>query len=105
MLNTSVMRPAGRTYRLNLTTSASAALQINEVGTNDQISMVSLLNIGTGVAAVELAPLAANLVSPTIASDGNSGSYILPPAMNMPCWFAGPGPRLPHSSKKSSGRP
>jgi hypothetical protein len=52
MVNTSVMRPSGRTYALNLTTSASAALEIAAT-TNDQTNYVSLLNTGTGVAAVE----------------------------------------------------
>jgi len=48
MVNTSVMRYSGRTYTLDLTTSASAATLI-EATTNDQTNYVSLLNTGTGV--------------------------------------------------------
>jgi hypothetical protein len=83
MLNTSVMRTSGRTFRLNLTSSASATLQIT-ANTNDQTNLVSLLNTGTGIAAVQFANASGAIVSPTIATDGNSGSFILPAAMQMP---------------------
>ena len=52
MVNTSVMRYSGRTYALDLTTSASAATLI-EATTNDQTNYVSLLNTGTGKVGVE----------------------------------------------------
>ena len=88
MVNVSVMRLSGRTYALNLTTSASSALQI-EATTNDQAPYVSLLNTGTGVAAVELSN-SSTVTTPTVASTGNSGSYVLPPAMNYPLLIAAP---------------
>ena len=90
MLNTSVMRPAGKTYRLNLTTAASATLLIEESRTNDQTNLVSLLNTGTGVAAVELANASGSIVSPTVATTGTSGSFILPAAMTYPMLIAAP---------------
>jgi hypothetical protein len=88
MVNTSVMRPSGRTYALNLTTSASAALEIAAT-TNDQTNYVSLLNTGTGVAAVELSN-SSTVTTPTVASTGNSGSFVLPAAMTYPLLIAAP---------------
>ena len=89
MVNLSAIRTSGRTYALDLTTSASAALQIVPT-TNDQTNYVSLLNTGTGVAAIEMAPESANLVTPTVASTGNSGSFVLPGSMNFPVVIAAP---------------
>jgi hypothetical protein len=89
MLNTSVMRLSGRTYRLNLTSSASAALQIKAT-TNDQTNLVSLLNTGTGVAAVEFANSSGTPIAPTIAADGTGGSFILPAAMDYPLIVVAP---------------
>jgi hypothetical protein len=88
MVNVSVMRPSGRTYALNLTTSASAALLI-EATTNDQTNYVALLNTGSGVASVELSN-SDTVTTPTIASTGNSGSFVLPAAMNFPLMIAAP---------------
>lgn len=88
MVNTSVMRPSGRTYALNLTTAASAALLI-EATTNDQTNYVSLLNTGSGVAAVELSN-SDTVTTPTVASTGNSGSFVLPAAMTYPLIIAAP---------------
>jgi hypothetical protein len=82
------MRPSGRTYALNLTTSASTALLI-EATTNDQTNYVSLLNTGSGVAGVELAN-SSTVTTPTVASTGNSGSFILPAGMTFPLLIAAP---------------
>jgi len=82
------MRPSGRTYALNLTTSASAALLI-EATTNDQTNYVSLLNTGSGVAAVELSN-SSTVTTPTVASTGNSGSFVLPAGMTFPLMIAAP---------------
>lgn len=88
MVNVSVMRLSGRTYALDLTTSASSALLI-EATTNDQTNYVHLLNTGSGVAAVEFSN-SSTVTTPTIASTGISGSYVLPPAMNYPLIVAAP---------------
>ena len=88
MVNVSVIRVSGRTYALNLTTSASAALLI-EATTNDQANYVHLLNTGTGVAAVEFSN-SDTVTTPTVASTGTSGSYVLPAAMNYPLIVAAP---------------
>jgi hypothetical protein len=84
-----MQRNAGQTYTLDLTTAASAALLITPT-TNDNVNYVSLLNVGVGLAGVEFAPLAANLVTPTIATTGNSGSFVLPGGMNFPLIIAVP---------------
>ncbi len=88
MVNVSVMRLSGRTYALDLTTSASTALLIDST-TNDQTNYVHLLNTGTGVAAVELAN-SSTVPTPSIATTGNKGSYVLPAAMNYPLIIAAP---------------
>jgi hypothetical protein len=89
MVNTSVIRISGKTYALDLTTSASSALQIVAT-TNDQTNYVQLLNTGTGVAAVELSN-SSTVATPAIPTTGTgSSSYILPAAMNYPVLIAAP---------------
>ena len=89
MVNLSAIRLSGPTYALDLTTGASNALLITP-STNDQTNYVCLLNTGTGKAAIEMAPSDANLVTPSIASTGNSGSFVLPGGMNFPLVIAAP---------------
>ena len=89
MVNTSVMRASGRTYTLNLTTSASSALLI-EATTNDQTNYVSVINTGTGVAGIELANSSDSILTPTIAASGSAGSFVLPANMNFPLLIAAP---------------
>jgi hypothetical protein len=89
MVNLSAIRPSGPTYALDLTSSASSALLITP-STNDQTNYVILLNTGTDKAAVTMAPESANLVTPTIATTGNSGSFVLPGSMNFPIVIAAP---------------
>jgi hypothetical protein len=89
MVNLSAIRLSGPCYALDLTTSASSALLITPT-TNDQTNYVCLLNTGTGKAAIEMGPAAANVPDPTIATTGNSGSYVLPGGMNFPLVLAAP---------------
>jgi hypothetical protein len=89
MINTPIQRNAGQTYTLDLTTSASSALLVNPT-VNDNVNYVSLLNTGSGVAGVEFAPTSASLITPTIATTGNSGSFVLPGGMNFPLIIAVP---------------
>ncbi len=88
MTNTSTVRVSGRTFALDLTTSASAALGIT-ASTNDQTNYVSLLNTGTGIAAIEFSNTS-TVPTPAIASSGSSGSLVLPASMNMPIIIACP---------------
>lgn len=89
MVNTSVMRISSRTYCLALTNAASNALLI-EPNTNDQTNYVALLNISTDACAIEMAPASANVVTPSIATTGNSGSFVVPGSMNFPLIIAAP---------------
>ena len=89
MVNLSAIRLSGPCYALDLTTSASSALLITP-STNDQTNYVSLLNTGTGKVAIEMAPDSANLLTPSVATTDNSGSYVLPGGMTFPIVLAAP---------------
>ena len=71
------------TYRLDLTTSASAALQLIP-NTPTRAFRVSLLNTGTGTAAITFGTTATNMETPAIATTGNGGSFVLAPNMFFP---------------------
>ena len=88
MTKTNVVRLSGQCFALDLTTSASSALLITAT-TNDQTNYVSLLNTGTGKAAIELSNNA-TVTTPTIATTGNSGSFVLPGSMTFPIIIAAP---------------
>jgi len=88
MTNTNVVRLSGQCFALDLTTSASSALLITAT-TNDQTNYVSLLNTGTGKAAIELSNNA-TVTTPTIATTGISGSFVLPGSMTFPIIIAAP---------------
>jgi hypothetical protein len=71
------------TYRLDLTTSASAALQLVP-NTSTRAFRVALLNTGTGTAAITFGTTDSNMATPAIASTGNGGSFVLAPSMFYP---------------------
>ena len=71
------------TYRLDLTTSASDALQLI-ANTPTRAFRVALLNTGSGTAAVTFGTTATNMATPAIASTGNGGSFVLAPSMFYP---------------------
>ena len=71
------------TYALDLTTSASAALQIVP-NTSTRAFRVALLNTGDGTAAIAFGTTATNMGTPSIASTGASGSFVLAPNMFIP---------------------
>ena len=71
------------TYRLDLTTSASAALQLVP-NTPTRAFRVALLNTGTGTAAITFGTTDSNMGTPAIASTGNGGSFVLAPSMFYP---------------------
>lgn len=88
MVNLSAYRISGKTVTLSLTTSASNATLI-KANTNDQTNYVMLLNVGADTAAIELSNTS-TVATPAIASSGNAGSFVLPPAMNFPVVIAAP---------------
>jgi hypothetical protein len=71
------------TFALDLTTSASSALQIVP-NTPTRAYRVALLNTGTGRAGVTLGTTSSNMDTPVIASTGGSGSLVLPANMIYP---------------------
>jgi hypothetical protein len=71
------------TFALDLTTSASSALQIVP-NTPTRAYRVALLNTGTGKAAVTFGTTSTNMDTPVIASTGGSGSLVLPANMIYP---------------------
>jgi hypothetical protein len=71
------------TFALDLTSSASSALQIVP-NTPTRAYRVALLNTGTGRAGVTLGTTASNMDTPVIASTGGSGSLVLPANMIYP---------------------
>jgi hypothetical protein len=88
MVNLSAFRISGKTVTLALTTAASNATLI-KANTNDQTNYVMLINTGTDTAAIELSN-SSTVPTPAIASTGNAGSFVLPPAMNFPVVIAAP---------------
>jgi hypothetical protein len=71
------------TFALDLTTAASAALQIIP-NTPTRAYRVALLNTGTGKAGVTFGTTSSNMDTPVIASTGGSGSLVLPANMIYP---------------------
>jgi len=71
------------TFALDLTTSASSALQIVP-SSPTRAYRVALLNTGTGKAGVTFGTTSRNMDTPAIASTGGSGSLVLPANMIYP---------------------
>jgi hypothetical protein len=71
------------TFRLDLTTSPSSALQLI-TNTPTRATRVALLNTGTGTAAITFGTTSTNMATPAIAASGASGSYVLAPNMFVP---------------------
>lgn len=79
----SALKILSPTYTIDLTTSASSAVQI--VPNNaTRAFRVALLNTGSGKAAINFGQTAALTADPTIASTGNAGSFVLPGGMIFP---------------------
>jgi hypothetical protein len=81
------------TYALDLTTSASSALEIVP-NTPTRAFRIALLNTGSGKAAVNFGTTAAGTVDPTIGATGSSGSFVLPGGMIFPIYIDCPAPNV-----------
>ena len=81
------------TFRLDLTTAASSALQLIP-DTPTLAFRVAILNIGSGTAAITFGTTSTNMATPAIASSGNGGSYILAPNMFLPVIIDCPRPNF-----------
>lgn len=82
------LRPNGQTTLLTLTATASSAITITPVG-NVQNNYLAVWNTGNGKAAVEFSNTS-TVPTPSIASSGNAGSFVLPPNMVTPIVLAAP---------------
>jgi hypothetical protein len=71
------------TFRLDLTTSASSALQLIP-NTPTRAFRVAILNTGTGTAAITFGTTASNMATPVIATTGGGGAFVLAPNMFYP---------------------
>lgn len=71
------------TFRLDLTTSPSAALQLI-TNTPTRATRVALLNTGTGTVAITFGTTDSNMATPALATSGGSGSFVLAPSMFVP---------------------
>ena len=81
------------TFRLDLTTAASSALQL--IPDTPTIAFrVAILNTGTGTAAITFGTTSTNMATPAIASSGNGGAYILAPNMFLPVIIDCPRPNF-----------
>ena len=81
------------TFRLDLTTAASSALQLIP-DTPTLAFRVAILNTGTGTAAITFGTTSTNMATPAIASSGNGGAYILAPSMFLPVIIDCPRPNF-----------
>ena len=81
------------TFRLDLTTAASAALQLIP-NTPTLAYRVAILNTGTGTAAITFGTTDSNMGTPAIAASGGSGSFILAPNMFLPIIIDCPRPNF-----------
>ena len=81
------------TFRLDLTTAASSALQL--IPDTPTIAFrVAILNTGSGTAAITFGTTSTNMATPAIASSGNGGAYILAPSMFLPVIIDCPRPNF-----------
>ena len=81
MAGSTVIRTAGKTYALSVTSSSHAAVLITG-NTNDQINYTSFLNTGTSAIAVKW-----GLTDPGAAvlpTEGTPGDFVLPAGMTTP---------------------
>ena len=87
------LKVLGPTYALGLTTSVSNALQIQATSPT-RAFRVAILNTGSGVASVTFGTTDSNMATPTIASSGNSGTFVLPANMIYPIILDCPAPNF-----------
>ena len=88
MAGSQVIRNAGQTVRLDVTSTAHAAVLIDD-NTNDQINYTAFLNFGTTPIAIKFGQTS-SMGAPTFPADGTNGDYVIPPLMSYPIILATP---------------
>jgi hypothetical protein len=100
MAGSTVQRSAGQTVALSVTSTAHAAVLIDD-STNDQINYTSFLNLGASPIAVRWGT--ADPGAPVFPTDGTNGDFVLPPVMTTPLILATPTTPYYLTAKSSSG--
>jgi len=81
MANTTVLRPAGKTYAISVTATSSTSITIDDT-TNDQVNYATFLNVGTKPCAVNVSSLA---TAPAATfPNATPGDFVLPANMTYP---------------------
>ncbi len=88
MANTTVLRPAGKTYAIAVTATSSTSITIDDT-TNNQVNFATFLNAGTKPCAVTVSNLATAPVS-VFPTAGTPGDFVLPAHMTYPIPLAVP---------------
>jgi len=87
---TTVVRLAGRTTALSVAATAHTAVTVSATGGSVLSNYAAFLNTGANTVAIEISPTGITAVTASIASDGSTGSYILPASMTQPIVLATP---------------
>lgn len=78
MASSSVQRNAGQTVALSVTSTAHAAVLIDD-NTNDQINYTSFINTGASPIAIRVGTTDPG--APVFPTDGTNGDFVLPAGM------------------------
>ena len=81
MAGSSVLRTAGQTVALSVTSTAHSAVLIDDA-TNDQVNYTAFLNTGASPIAVRWGPTDPG--APAFPVDGTNGDFVLPAGMTQP---------------------
>ena len=100
MAGSSVLRTAGQTVALSVTSTAHAAVLIDDA-TNDQVNYTSFLNTGASPIAVRWGPTDPG--APVFPVDGTNGDFVLPASMTRPLIVATPATPYYLTAKSNSG--
>jgi hypothetical protein len=80
---TLVYRPAGPPVALSVTASSHAAVSLSD-SVNDQANYAACVNTGAVAVAVTISQTGVASTFPVDGTPGNAGSFVLPPAMQVP---------------------
>ena len=87
MANTTVLRPAGKTYAIAVTATSSTSVTIDDT-TNDQVNYATFLNVGSKPCAVNVSSLAT--APAAVFPNSTPGDFVLPANMTYPITLAVP---------------
>ena len=88
MANTTVLRPAGKTFVIAVTATSSTSITINDT-TNDEVNFATFLNAGTKACAITVSSLSTAPAS-VFPTAGTPGDFVLPANMTFPITLAVP---------------